>query len=132
MASKAHLFQKGNKAAKGKGRPPAPPELKQARTLTRLEAERLLNLYIHMTQEELAVAAKAKGTTQLELLIIAVLRKGINYGDQQRLAFLLDRLVGKVREPVEVDVNLRAMSREEVIELGREALKVLQAAERDK
>src|SRR5687768_18400816 len=91
-------FAKGNKVARGNGRPPLPPEVKEARKLTRTKAEELLNRFAHMTKLELEQVIKAPESTQLKLLVASILKQGIKWGEQARLTFVLVRLVVKVKE----------------------------------
>lgn len=129
MRGKGRPFQKGK--APGPGRTPDPPELKEARALTRTEAERLLNRFVFMTDAERTAAKDDPKTTALERIILAVIKRGIDMGDDRALTFLLDRLVGKVKEPdTNINLNLNTLPRAQVIELGREAVRFLEAKER--
>ena len=121
-------FQKGNDASKGKGRPPVPVDLKQARSLNRVELERTLNKYIYMTLTELDGAWANPNTTALDRMVMGVVREAIKDGDVARFNFLLERLVGKVKEPPQEHhhLNFNMMPRQEVIALGQEAIAFLQ------
>lgn len=57
-----------------------------------------------MTHKELKVIMDggADDLTNLEVMIISVIMHAKKYGDYKRLDFLLDRLVGKVVDKVEV------------------------------
>lgn len=118
-------FKPGNKAAKGKGRPSLPPEVKAAKKLTRAALEELLHRYVHMTKLELAARKKAEDASQLELMVIGIIEAGAKWGDSHRLNFLLDRLVGKVAEPVDITHRLGKLTRDELLAAGEEAIAFL-------
>ena len=48
-----------------------------------------------MTQTQLTAALESPSTPMLELSIASILEKGVKNGDAMRLAFLLDRAIGK-------------------------------------
>lgn len=85
------------------GRPPLPEDLKAARKLNKTELERILNEYIHMSLTEIQRRAGHPETSALEVLVAKVLAEGIKRGDEKRLGFLLDRLVGPVKRSVSVE-----------------------------
>ena len=85
-----------------KGAQAIPTDLKQARQLTRLELERVLNRYIHMTKAEIVKAAQNPDTPAIELMVASLISRATNEGDHKRISFLLDRLVGTVAQTVRV------------------------------
>lgn len=121
-------FEKGNAAGKGHGRPPVPVDIKQARSLNRIELERTLNKYLYMTLPELDVAWANPNTTALDRIVMGMVRQAITEGDVPRFNFLLERLIGKVKEPPQEHhhLNFNMMPRQEVIALGQEAIAFLQ------
>lgn len=123
-------FEKG-KTGNPKGRPQLPIDLKQARTVTKLELERILNRFLTMTAQELAAAMTDPRTTVLEAIVLTIATKALQGGDQVRLNFLLDRLIGKVQEPTQQHAvfNFTAMPRAQAIALGEEALAYLKRTE---
>lgn len=86
------------------GRTKLPEDIRAAKKLNKIELERLLNLYLTLSDEEIKTRLLDNKTPQLEKMIASIVCKAIDSGDQQRLTFILDRLVGKVKD--EVDVNL--------------------------
>jgi hypothetical protein len=74
------------------------PDLRAAKKYTRELIDRTLLAMVGMTNAQLTELMNNPGSTQLELLVATVLKKGIEYGCQSRLGFLLDRIVGKVRD----------------------------------
>lgn len=91
--------QSGNPA----GRPTVPEELKAARRLNKTTLERILNEYIHLPMVELAEKVKDPSTPAIELMVAKVLHEAIKRGDEKRLGFILDRLVGAVKKTVAVE-----------------------------
>ena len=88
-----------------KGRPPTPKDLKGAKELNKVELERILNKYIYMSRSEMNKAIKKKDTPAIELLVISLIQKGMQYGDPRRIEAILERLVGKVKKEVELQGN---------------------------
>ena len=85
-----------------KGRAKIPPDILEARQMSRHELERILNRYIFMTKAEIIKAAQDPNTPALELMIASLISKGTNEGDYRRISFLLDRLGFVVTQKVEV------------------------------
>ena len=81
------------------GRPKTPDELKDC---TPLEVRRLIWLVWKMPREELKAMLADPKTPAGILFIANVYAKGIANGDSYKLDMLLNRLVGKVKEVVEV------------------------------
>lgn len=107
-----------------------PPELREAKALTKAKALELLNRYLFLTDAELKSAESAPDTPQIDRMIIAVIKRGTADGEHASLNFLLDRTVGKSAEPPqEHNFNFHLMPREQVIALGVEAIKYLKAGE---
>lgn len=102
IGSKKTQFKKGQGSANPFGRPLLPKELKEAKKLNRAGMELAFNLHISSTQEALEEFVKDKSNKVLDLIIASMLLKAIKEGDHYRLNFLLDRLIGKVKDEVEV------------------------------
>ena len=83
------------------GPPKIPEDLKAARSLTRVELERILNKYLHMTKDEIMDAVQDDGTTALELMVASLVKNSIVFGDYKRVSFLLDRLGFIVAQKIE-------------------------------
>ena len=104
-------FQKGNQAAKGIQKPEV---FLKERKLTRLGLELIIQKYLHSTADELKAILKEPGqTTVIELMVISIMARGMSGGDTQRAEFILNRLIGKVPDKVEVnDVTNKEMAEE--------------------
>lgn len=84
------------------GRPRLPEELKAARKLTRVQLEILINRYLSMSAAEMMVVAEDPCTPVLDLMIASIIKRAVVNGDQLRLDFILNRIVGKVIDNVEI------------------------------
>lgn len=88
----------------GPGQPPIPPELKAARRLNKVEFELMANRYIFATEGQLLEAKMNAETPALEKVLVNVLLAAIENGDQTKGEWFLQRLLGKVKDEVEVSV----------------------------
>lgn len=113
-------FEKGNQARKGKFI--LEGQIAERR-LTRTKLEEVLHKHLHKSKEELMAVLKDPATIALELMVVSVLVKAINNGDQVRLQFLLDRLIGKVPEKVEMKTH-DVTDEEKIKQMADELLKV--------
>ena len=98
-------FKPGQSGNPG-GRPKLPEDIKEARKLNKVEFERILNKYIHMTGPEIKAVMKDPGTPALDMMILRLIRSAARIGSLATLDFVLDRLIGKVAEPVELSGSL--------------------------
>lgn len=78
----------------------APPDIRGARALTRVEFERVANKFLFSKKEEFQAAVRDPETPMLEMMIASIIQKGVIEGDERRMNFLLDRMVGKVVQPI--------------------------------
>lgn len=119
-------FQKGV-SPNPAGRPVEAPDIKQARALTKAAFLSLLNKYIFHTEDELEAISGDRTVPAIDKMVIAIIRKGITDADTVRLNFLAERLVGKVENaPQDYNFNFQMLPREQVIELGKEAIRYLE------
>lgn len=99
-------FKKGNKF--GKGRPPLTGEEKALRHLTKTEVTELASMILKGSNDELLGLKDNPNTTIFQTMIASVAIAIIKKGDMDALDKLLNRLIGKVKE--EVDVNTRNLT----------------------
>lgn len=103
------------------GRPSLPGDIKEARKLSQVELERLLNKYLWLDKQQFTEALKDPACTMFEAMVGSIIHKAVIGGDQQRLDWIVARLIGKITEKVEValpePVIVRRLNGEE-IELG--------------
>lgn len=114
-------FQKGNKG--GPGRPPDPPELKEAKRLNKTNFELLINKYLWASDADLAAALADSSLPKIERIMIRILQEADGGGDQGRMEWVTQRLIGKVKDQVEVSAKPFAVERlsGEAVLLGIEA-----------
>lgn len=82
------------------GKPKLPPDLKAVSELTVDELKRTIAKYGRMTKAEVAAAIQNPQTPMIELNIATIFATGTKTGDYARLAFLLDRSIGKPAQDV--------------------------------
>lgn len=82
------------------GQTPLPADIKEARKLNKQEIERVLNKFLHLPLEELAAFVQDKRSPVLESLVARILLEAIKRGDQVRLEWVFQRLVGKIEEKI--------------------------------
>ncbi len=85
-----------------KGRPPVPEHLRIARKMNKAKFQEILQKYIHCSVGELKETLLDPKSTAIELSVVKILHESILKGDQKRLEFILDRLIGKVRNELDV------------------------------
>jgi hypothetical protein len=90
-------FTKGNTFGI-KGRTPVDADLKAARKLTSLEAEKIINKYLNLSLEELQKAANDIRLNVHEILVARILYEAIKKGDHIKLDWIYNRLFGKPKE----------------------------------
>lgn len=122
-------FKEGHKLSKG--RPKLSEEDHALRALTNTRFQQILNKYLHEPVSNLVDLKKDQSLTALEHAVLSITIASINKGDQIRLQFLLDRLIGKVPDVVhvsEIERKVESMSHEELILEIEKAKAVLNAA----
>lgn len=85
------------------GQPKLPRDIVEARKLNRVEFERVLNRYIHLSPIEIKEVAENPVTPALEVLVAKIIFMGIKNGDEKRLGFILDRLGIVVKQKISLD-----------------------------
>lgn len=85
------------------GRPALPEALRSVHELTKDEVKRTISKYLRANARELAETKVDKDAPSLDVWLASGILKGIAHGDFTRLAFMLDRLIGKI--PVEQDAS---------------------------
>ncbi len=118
-----------NQPAK-RGRKSVPADLRAARSLTKATLEGLINKHLWMTSKQIdKVLEESSRVSMMERMIASIIQKAVIQGDERRLEFILDRLIGKVKDEIDITAYLRkldGMSDAEVIKLSGPALALLQ------
>lgn len=120
-------FTKDNQPA-NPGRKKLPRDLAVANSLTKAKLEGLLNLHLWMTEKQLEKVVNDSKTPMISKAIASIITKAIENGDDRRLTFILDRLIGKPKEEIDITaymVGLKKMTTIDVIDMGTEAMKYL-------
>lgn len=88
-------FKPGQSGNPG-GRPKMPADIREARRVTQIELERIINKYTSYTRQEMKDAIADPNTSMFEIMIASIIGQAAQKGDQTRLEFLLNRMIGKV------------------------------------
>lgn len=116
------------------GAPKLPEHLRGIKSLSQLEACKIISKYGRMSKEELMVAMENPKVPVVELAVASVFVSAIKYGDCSRLAFLLDRAIGKAPIITETEEEIAArqeihnLSNQELFRLMKEKLPELEAS----
>lgn len=109
-----------------------PNHLRGIASLTQHEVTKIVSKYARMTLTELEELAEARQAPALEAAIIAIFISSAKHGDYQRLAFLLDRAIGRIPVAIEDDADkvarrdLAQLTDRELIQLVKEKLPALE------
>ena len=93
-------FKKGQ-SGNPRGPEPLPEDIKAARKINVVEFERIVNKFLFASKGEVIKVTADPNTPVLELMVGAIVHKAVIEGDERRLDFILNRLIGKVKEQVE-------------------------------
>lgn len=93
--------QSGNPGGKAK----LPEDIREARKLNQIELERVINKYLYLGHEDFEAEIKRPGVPMLELMLASIVKAAAQKGDQLRLDFILNRVIGKVKERIEVEAQ---------------------------
>lgn len=89
--------QSGNPA----GRPKLPEDLRKSKKMNKIIFQGLLMKYLNCSLTELKKFKADSETKALDRIVISVIINAISKGDEKRLGFLMDRIIGKVKDEVE-------------------------------
>lgn len=101
-------FEKGHQFNKGVEK--ITSDDKQARELSTLEFMRIANKYLNSNLTELKQSMVHPDTTALEIIVIKIMVKAAEHGDQNRLEFILNRVLGKVPDKIDYSSKDGTMS----------------------
>lgn len=106
------------------GRPPLPPDVREARRLTTEEFTKLANKYLYMTEEEITAVLGGSPVLMEQIVAKMALAAGENV---QKADWFLNRLIGKVPDVIDATFNAKKLTDEELLEASKEAMKLLAA-----
>lgn len=101
-----HAFKKGQ-SGNPSGRPKLPADILEGRKLNQIEVARILNRFSNYTLIQLKEILESPESTTLELAIGKIMAEGIKTGDQSRINFILDRMIGKVPDKIELSGEVK-------------------------
>ncbi len=84
------------------GKPKIPDDIKEARKLTQIELERTINALLFLDKESLQARIKDPKTPMIEMIAASIMAQAAVKGDHLRLDFILQRMIGKVKDQVEI------------------------------
>lgn len=84
------------------GRPPLPPALKEAKRLNKTAFEEIINKYLWAPLADLEKAKDDKALATVESWMVAIMLKGRTTGEWSGYEWIAQRLLGKVKDQVEV------------------------------
>lgn len=114
-------FPKGNSMSPG--RPPIVEEMRQFQQLNQVTLKKILSELIAYTPDQLRAKIADPTATVFELAIASVIKQAVQKGDNTRINFLLDRIVGRTKEVIEIQNKYSEMSLDELKQLALEKLK---------
>ncbi len=104
-----------------------PEHLRAIKSLSHAEVVKLISRYARMNLDEIGICAKDPKLPMIEACFVSIFQKSRIAGDYTRIAFLLDRSIGKVRDAVDDDESDDARA-----ELGQLSMKELLHLVKDK
>jgi hypothetical protein len=90
------------KGYKGPGRPKLYPSEKGAKVMNQMDLLRHCNDLVNMGTAELSALMKDPNQPVIRVAVASILLHGIKKGDQAKIEMVLNRLVGKVRDVVDL------------------------------
>ncbi len=115
-------FKKGQSGNPG-GRKRMPQEIKELTFLTKQRMIGVLNQFLYMTKDEIQAKLQDPNINMLEMAIGHIIAKAAKDGDQTRLNFVFDRIVGKVTDVTsQVNKEIVDYNPDDYKEVPREAL----------
>jgi hypothetical protein len=115
------------KSGNPNGRPALPPDVRDAQKLTNDEYMRISTNFMAMTRTEIQEALQRPDATMLELMVGGIVAKAAKDHDYLRATFLLDRVIGKVKEQIETTHKYSHLSVTELESMTESALEFLRA-----
>lgn len=90
-------FEPG-KSGNPRGRPCLPDDLHLISKITKTQVEGILSKYLAMSAEDLEIESQRKDIPAIEAMTAGIAHRAVVNGDTLRADFLLNRLIGKVKE----------------------------------
>lgn len=87
------------------GRPKLPEDVKSLFELNKIEFARRCNHFLNLSYSQLEEIKNDPNSLVFDLMIASILLKSIQEGDDKRLSFFLDRLIGKPSHNLETKLS---------------------------
>lgn len=126
MGKKFSSTYQPNPENRGNNRLPA--DMTQANKLTKARLEAIINKYLWMSKDQLQEAVQGPDTPMIDIAIASIITKAIEGGCDKRLTFILDRLIGKVKEEIDIKTymhGLQGLTEKQMVDLGQKAVNFL-------
>ena len=106
------------------GGPGLPKDLREARKVNQMELERAINKMTSLTEPELEALIASPGTLVFDKFVANIVKLGMRDGDERRMEFILQRMIGKVPDQVRVEavptLTVFGVEGEKLVEAGME------------
>jgi hypothetical protein len=96
-------FEKGNKAAKGPGRPWLDPDVKRMKRFTAIELGQLISTLLYATDAEVQLIISDPSVPTVKKVIAKALANAREHGNWGTLNSILDRLIGKIPDKLHLE-----------------------------
>lgn len=94
-------FKKGE-SGNPNGRPKLPRELRHCMNMNKIKFAELLVKYLDYSLEDLKKVKSEKETPSLDRIVISIILNAIKKGDEKRLDFLMNRIIGKSESKIDI------------------------------
>ncbi len=105
-----------------KGRTPMPPHLRRAKRMNKVDFQELLQKYVTYSKAQLIELAENDELPAMDLIVTRVLLEAIIHGDEKRLGFILDRLIGKLPSHIDLSGSIETTKKVDLSLLSTEEL----------
>ncbi len=93
------------------GRPKVSKELAHVPLFREVDAKHIFSKYLKMEHEKLIDARKDDSLSGFEMIVVSAILNSVRQGDYSKVAPIIERLFGKVKENVDISVNDRPMEK---------------------
>lgn len=118
-------FEKGHKKP-GPGRPRIGPEMKANKIMNQMDLLKHCNDLVQMGTAELSALMKDPNQPVIRVAVASILLHGIKKGDQSRIEMILNRMVGKVRDVVDLTSSDGTMTPTKNVDVSKLSVEDLQ------
>jgi hypothetical protein len=90
------------------GRPPLPEEIKDARSQSKEKIERALHEIAFKKMDEIKAILDSPHSPAMDMIVAKIIQRAVETGDTLRAGFILDRMIGKVAENINLGGTVHA------------------------